>query len=397
MVKMRRISANYIYTVNTLPLKNGIVELDDTGKVINIIDTQGDLKESRNLEFYNGIITPGFINTHCHLELSELKGLLKQNSGLPGFLVKIIKYKQETHDQNSLKAIEGYDRFMRQKGIVAVGDIANTNRTIHTKKKSKIYYHTFVEAIGLASNSEEIFQRNKSLFEEFLTNNLSASIVPHATYSVSKDLFLKLKKFSESQNSILSIHNQETESENQMFKNKSGDLANTLQKIGIDLKQWKSKGKNSIQSVSEYLPVNNNVLFVHNTYSTKDDILWVNQNFPHAYWCLCPNSNLYIENKLPDINLFNLYSDQITLGTDSLASNTTLSVLDEMKTITNAFKNIEFIKLIQWATLNGAKALKIDDKFGSIEIGKSPGLNLITNFNFEKKQLTQNSEIKVLV
>ncbi|HAF30373.1 MAG TPA: amidohydrolase [Bacteroidales bacterium] len=397
MVKMRRISANYIYTVNTLPLKNCIVELDDTGKVLNIIDTQGDLKESRNLEFYNGIITPGFINTHCHLELSELKGLLKQNSGLPGFLAKIIKYKQETHDQNSLKAIEGYDRFMRQKGIVAVGDIANTNRTIHTKKKSKIYYHTFVEAIGLASNSEEIFQRNKSLFEEFLTNNLSASIVPHATYSVSKDLFLKLKKFSESQNSILSIHNQETESENQMFKNKSGDLANTLQKIGIDLKQWKSKGKNSIQSVSEYLPANNNVLFVHNTFSTIDDILWVNRNFPHAYWCLCPNSNLYIENKLPDIKLFYPYSDQITIGTDSLASNTTLSVLDEMKTITNAFKNIEFIKLIQWATLNGAKALKIDDKFGSIEIGKSPGLNLITNFNFEKKQLTQNSEIKVLV
>lgn len=394
---MRRISANYIYTLNTSPLKNGIVEIDETGKILNIIDNKGKLQESRKLEFYNGIITPGFINTHCHLELSGLKGLLKQDLGLPGFLDKMITYKRGAHDENYLKAIETYDLLMRQKGIVAVGDISNTNRTIHTKKESKIYYHTFVEAIGLASNSQEIFQLNKRLFDEFLTNNLSASITPHAPYSVSKELFLQIKKFSESQNSILSIHNQETESENQMFKNKSGDLADMFKKIGIDLKQWKSTGKNSVESISEYLPANNNVLFVHNTFSIEDDILCVNKNFPHAYWCLCPSSNLYIENKLPDIKLFYPYSDQITLGTDSLASNTTLSILDEMKTITNAFENIEFIKLIQWATVNGAKALKIDDKFGSIEIGKTPGLNLISNFDFEKKQLTHKSEIKVLV
>ncbi len=119
--------------------------------------------------------------------------------------------------------------------------------------------------------------------------------------------------------------------------------------------------------------------------------------FRHAYWCLCPNSNLYIENKLPNINLFSLYSERVTIGTDSLASNTTLSILEEMKTIMRNYEDIDFTELIKWGTLNGAKALKMDDKLGSIEVGKTPGLNLISNFDFNKMQISENSEIKVLV
>ncbi len=276
---MRRISANYIYPVTTLPLKNGIVEVDNTGKIVKIIDTKGELKESRNLEFYNGVITPGFINAHCHLELSGLKGRIKQKTGLPNFLSNIISYRSKNQESNSIKVIESNDSFMRQKGIVAVGDISNTNHTLSVKKKSKIRYHTFIEAIGLSSNSEEIFQSSKKLFEEFSKNNLGVSITPHAPYSVSKELFLQIKNFSELQNSVISIHNQETESENQMFKYKSGKLVDTFQKIGIDLKHWKSTGKNSIQSISEYLPENNNVLFVHNTFSTEKDVLWVHEYF----------------------------------------------------------------------------------------------------------------------
>ena len=70
---MRKIAANYIFPISAKPLKNGIIELDDSGKIVNIIDTKGDLKESAGLEFYNGILVPGFVITHCHLKLSQLK------------------------------------------------------------------------------------------------------------------------------------------------------------------------------------------------------------------------------------------------------------------------------------------------------------------------------------
>jgi cytosine/adenosine deaminase-related metal-dependent hydrolase len=394
---MRRLSANYIYPINKPPLKNGIVEISDEGKVRAIIDTKGELKESRNLEFYNGVITPGFVNTHCHLELSGLKGELKQNAGLPKFLKKVINYRNQGNSSNSFRAIELYDGFMRQKGIVAVGDISNTDLTVTTKIKSEIYYHTFIEAIGLGINFDKVFEVNRELFNGFLNNNLSVSIVPHAPYSVSKELFKQIKELAEIDNSIISIHNQESDSERQFFMNKSGGLVELFNTIGIDLNQWKPTGKNSIESIIDWLPKNNNIIFVHNTFSKKEDVDLVNNKVQNAYWCLCPSSNLYIENKLPDFDIFNQFSDNVTLGTDSLASNTTLSILDEMKTIVKNYNKIEFKKLLQWGTLNGAKALQIENNFGSIEKGKAPGLNLISNFDFEKMQITEKSEVKVLV
>ncbi len=393
---MRRLSANYIYPVNKTPLKNGIVEISDDGKVQAIIDTKGELKESRNLEFYNGIITPGFVNTHCHLELSGLKGKFKQNAGLPNFLKEVINYRNQGSSKASFKAIELYDGLMRQNGIVAVGDISNTDLTITTKIKSEIYYHSFIEAIGLGINFDKVFEASRELFNRFLNNNLSGSIVPHAPYSVSKELFHRIKEFSEINNSIVSIHNQESDSERQFFMNKSGGLVELFRTIGIDLNQWKPTGKNSIESIIDRLPKNNNIIFVHNTFSNKKDVDLVNDKVQNAYWCLCPLSNLYIEDKLPDFDIFNQFSDNVTLGTDSLASNTTLSILDEMKTIVKNYNKIDFEKLLQWGTLNGAKVLQIDKNYGSIEKGKTPGLNLISNFDFEKMQITDKSEIKVL-
>ncbi|MDA3778703.1 MAG: hypothetical protein PF487_00480 [Bacteroidales bacterium] len=86
---MRRISANYVFPVSGKALKNGIVEIDDEGIIRNIIDTHGKLNESRKLEFYNGIIVPGFVNTHCHIELSYLKNKIKKGTGLAEFIKQV--------------------------------------------------------------------------------------------------------------------------------------------------------------------------------------------------------------------------------------------------------------------------------------------------------------------
>ena len=138
------------------------------------------------------------------------------------------------------------------------------------------------------------------------------------------------------------------------------------------------------------------MIFVHNTFSTKEDVELVNQHFENAYWCLCPLSNLNLENQLPDLDIFKKLS-RVTLGTDSLASTDSLSVLEEMKVINQYDPDINFGELLEWATINGARALKIDDKFGSLEIDKTPGINLITDFDFDKMQISAKSEVKVLI
>ena len=83
---MRKISANYVFPITSEPIKNGIIVLDDNNTIIEIIDNGGELKETYNLEFYNGIIVPGFVNTHCHLELSHLKNTIVKGKGMPRFI-----------------------------------------------------------------------------------------------------------------------------------------------------------------------------------------------------------------------------------------------------------------------------------------------------------------------
>lgn len=391
---MRRLAANYIFPVTSSPLKNGIVEIDEQGKIIDIIDTKGKLSESRNLEYYNGIIVPGFINTHCHLELSDLKNVFKEKAGLPSFIQQMIEYRKKSRTGFTLQAIEEADQLMHQSGIVAVGDIVNTNTTIETKQKSNIYYHSFVEVSGLGSDYNQRFTEALKLADDYTQQGLPSSIVPHAPYSVSDELFRLIQHEAINRNTIISIHNQESSDENDMFLYGSGKLIEMLKKAEINLSNWQKSGKSSLQSVLSFLPPDNSILFVHNVYTTTQEIQQINKMLPKSFFVFCPLSNWFIENKLPDIPLFLELSDRITLGTDSLASNKTLSVLDEMKLLAKHYPGIAFQELLQWASLNGAKALKIDHRYGSLEKGKTPGINLISNIDFERMQITRSSDIK---
>ncbi len=394
---MRRIAANYIFPISHHPLKNGILEIDEQGTILNLIDTNGDLTESRNLEFYNGVIVPGFVNTHCHLELSELKGKLNQGLTLPGFVSEMIAFKKQSDSANSLSAMVLHDDLMQRNGIVAVADIVNTNKSIEVKQNSKIYYHTFIEALGLHNESNKVFNNNLTLYNQFVKAGLNSSIVPHAPYSVSEGLFKLIREFAEENNSIVSIHMQESSFENEMFSAKKGKLVELFNRIGIDLSNWIPTGKSSFESTTKHLPNKNTILFVHNLYSSFHEIKEASRGFKNAYFVLCPLSNYFIENKYPDLTNFIPFSDQITIGTDSLASNNTLSILEEMKTLVKINAGLSFERVLQWATLNGAKALQIDKSIGSIEIGKKPGINLITDFDFTNMNITDKSTVRVLI
>ena len=290
-----------------------------------------------------------------------------------------------------IEAIIDADKEMQRNGIVAVGDISNSDISIETKEESKIYYHTFAEVFGLNNDKASVIFNNAKK----IISKAKGSVVPHAPYSVSKELFNLIKLNAEKDSDIISIHNQESISENQLFENNSGDLYNFFLKRGFISKKFSDTKKNSLQSVIDLLPKNNTIL-VHNTYSKKADIELSASYFNNNYWAICPKSNLFIENKLPNFDLFKEHKENLIIGTDSLASNTELSILSEIKTISENYSKFSLNDLLKFATINGAEALQIDDKYGSLEIGKAPGINLITKVNLEKQILTTDSKITVL-
>jgi len=382
---MHKITADYIFPVSSKPIKNGVVVVDDDGEIL-ALDKRED-HDPASLEIHNGVIVPGFINTHCHLELSHMKGVAPTGTGLIPFISTVVKHRDVPQEQVD-EAIEKADQEMWDAGIVAVGDISNKTDTAATKAKSPIRYYTFVEMFDFLTN--DMAQKTFDGYWEVYKNqsgegNNRKSAVPHAPYTVSPKLFELINQANGTpasnggQHSTVSIHNQETPHEDQFFLTKEGALVDFYTGFGIDLSSFQANGKRAIYYAMQHMDPSQRTLFVHNTMTTNEDVKaahdWGGGN---VFWATCANANLYIENRMPDYRRFIGNGAKMTIGTDSLTSNWQLSVLDEMKTIARFQSYLDFETLLKWATLNGAEALGFADDLGSIEVGKTPGLNLLS-------------------
>jgi cytosine/adenosine deaminase-related metal-dependent hydrolase len=374
---MRYISADQIFSGQSFLPSNTVIVLNDQNVVIDLIDKQkGAIEES---EHYKGIISPGFINTHCHLELSHLKNKISQKTGIVNFALDVVKKRNNTEIELQLEAIDSADKQMYEQGIVAVGDISNTTISIAKKKDSSIYYHTFIELIGLnPEKADPIFEHGLELTRQFTESHLSNSLSAHAPYTVSKELIAKIITNCSKEKKPTSIHNQESISENNFFISKSGEILNLYSDLNISIDFFKPTFKTSLQSILNVLNSDINTLLVHNTFTNAEDIEVANQIHKHLFWCLCPNANLYIENSLPNLELLIEMNCNLTLGTDSLASNSNLSIIDEINTIKQHYPAVDIETLLKMATYNGAKFLGIENKYGLITKNNTCGLNVIT-------------------
>lgn len=410
---MRKLTADIVFPVATPPIPNGVVVTDEQGKIL-AIDRRED-HDPATLQTHRGAIVPGFVNAHCHLELSHMKGVAPTGTGLLPFLKTVVNHRNVSQEQIDA-AIEQGDREMWEAGIVAIGDICNKADTAAVKSRSRIRYYSFVEMFDFLSDerAQQTFDGYHEVFaQQSDENGNQKSCVPHAPYTVSKTLFKLINAANskiENRNSKLtvSIHNQETPHEDQFFRDKTGDFREFYQSFGIPLDGFEPSGRPSIYYALENMDPQHRTLFVHNTETQPEEIRFTHARASQSaignppdqgrgaiFWCSCPNANLYIENRLPNYRYFIENEAVVCLGTDSLTSNWQLSILEEMKTIARFQSYVGFETLLRWATLNGAMALGFESDLGSIEVGKTPGLNLLDID--ENLLLKQNTKVKRLV
>ncbi len=394
---MRKIQADYIFPISSSPIKNGILIFENDGTIIDLIDPAHTPYLLQDIETFNGVLCPGFVNAHCHLELSHLRGKITEKKGMANFISEILQHRFKLNDDEQQQYFEDAENEMLQNGIVAVGDISNFPSTLSIKQKGKLYYHTFVEVLALDPALAEVkLQEGKILAEQFKNvPNGNSSVVPHAPYTVSTEL-LDLINLSAG-DSPLCIHLQESAAEIEFCSSHSGPFAELFTKLNFNFSYSHPNGFKPIKHILNHLNTKNNVALVHNTYTTIEDIKWANNIHKNLYWCLCPNANLYIENRLPAVMDFIEEESKIIIGTDSLASNHQLSVLEELKTISNAFPTVELKDLLKWSTLNGAEFLQIENIFGSFDKGKKPGVVLLENVDLKNLMLNNNSTEKKIL
>jgi cytosine/adenosine deaminase-related metal-dependent hydrolase len=391
---MKRFSAQYIITNSGPPLKRAVITTEDDGTILSIEDTGGYLEEKHSLEFHNGIIIPGFVNCHCHLELSHMKGSVAQGSSLAGFLGQI-RNNRDNNSETIITAAYSADNEMYSEGIVLCADICNTSLSFNIKKESRISYINLLEVFGI--DPEKAGRRMDEIIKvaETAENmNLPFSVVPHSAYSLSLSLLHMLRNKTDN-NKVTSIHFMETSGEKAFLKNHSGPLMDSF-KLSGSIPSGLETVKSHVDAVLNEITLSGNLILVHNTFAGRETIRKIRER-KNLFWCLCPNSNIYIENEIPPLDLLIEEDCEIVIGTDSLASNNKLSILGELKTLQLKFPDLSIEELVRWATINGSKALGEDSRFGKIETGKKPGLLLLQNIDLINMKFLPESFVTRLI
>ena len=390
---MRKIRAQYIFDGIRLR-KNAMLVLSNS-EIVSVIDLPDSAVEEAGVEFYNGIVCPGFVNAHCHLELSHLESHIPQGTGLPTFVAAVAQ--SRTTQAFSLEACKQADEYMAAQGIVAVGDISNSTDSFQVKAQSSITYHTFIELFDLFRDSTPIFSQGKELFRAYPLKN-RVSLSPHAPYSCSNKLLAKISAHAAEYQYPVTIHNQEHESENELFQHGKGHLYDMICRNHGDV-TLVPRAKSSLHSVLPKLEECAHILFVHNIYTSEHDIDLLQQTRErNSYtFVLCPRSNKYINTMLPPVDMFLSRAVPMAIGTDSLASNSSLSMLEEMRCLQEAFPEFTLEKLLQSATYNGACALQMQSKIGSFTPRKIPGVLLLEHLDLSQLHITPQTKVRVLV
>ncbi|HLN20229.1 MAG TPA: amidohydrolase family protein [Bacteroidales bacterium] len=381
---MRRFSAQYVITNSGPVLKRAIISVDEEGRIVGVEDTGGNLPEERNIEFYNGIIVPGFVNCHCHLELSHLGKSIPEGTGLLNF-IEHVRNNRSLSAENIISAAEAEDKAMYRRGISLCADICNTADTFQLKTTSLVKYHNFIELFGIdPSGAGKRINEALQLIDEAGKKGLNATLTPHSFYSVSAELF-NLLLIKAGKNKISTIHFMESPHERQYLLNNSGPIPSSYLRWGL----LKSKTHPAdYKTLLRQLP--GTLILVHNTFIDQEDINLAKER-GNIFFCLCPVSNNFIENSKPPIDMLIKNGCDLVIGTDSLASNRKLDIMSEMISLQLSFPELIITDMVRWATINGAVALNEEQEFGAIEIGKKPGLVLIENADLQNMKLLPES------
>ena len=395
---MKRIAAKYIYPLDSVsPIVGGFVEVEDDGTVIRT----GKCEDPGSEEvFLDGAIVPGFVNTHCHIELSSMWKLFRKGTGMAGFIDQINALRDTKTPEEKKADIARWMDTLYRRGVSAMADISNCDDSFAIKASSPIYTRTFLEVFGTEpEDCEDVIQGVLALKKKADEAGIDAAPTPHACYTMSPEL-VTASSAEGLKSGFLSFHSEETPEEEDMLKYGKGAMWDNRKAAGMSTPPV--TGKSSLMYFIDRLekvhpaPFDEHILLVHEVCMDQEGIDAVKAKMSNAYIALCPLSNIYIHDALPPVMLMRKNGLNLTIGTDSLSSNDDLDIVKEMFCLQENFPEVPLGEILQWSSLNGAKFLSKEDTFGSLAPGKRPGIVYIDHLTGEGKLSSASSSTRIL-
>ena len=394
-MSVRRIAASYVYTVDSEPIRNGYVEYDDADGTILSVGKCADGED-----VLPSAVVPGFVNAHCHVELSHLHGKFRKGTGMAGFIDQINELRDWAGYDVKVELTRKWMDKMWNDGVSAMADISNDDSSFEVKKSHPMYTRTFLEVFGSEPEMcEGVMADVSDLNQKARKAGIDAAPTPHSCYTMSPQL-LSASAAAGLESGFLSYHSQESQEEEDLLMSGSGAMYENRKRSGMSTPPV--TGESSLKYFIERLsaaspaPYDQNILLVHNVCLKQDDIDALKKVMENPYFAICPLSNIFIHNALPPVGLMRENGLAIALGTDSLSSNDDLDIVKELVCLHEAFPDVPMDEMLEWACLNGARFLKKDDMLGSLTPGKKPGIVLVENMDADGFVTSQSRSVRII-
>ena len=377
-----RVTAEFVYTLDTEPVRNGFVEYDDAdGRIISV----GQCAPGETVS--PGALVPGFVNAHCHIELSHLHKKFRKGTGMAGFIDQINELRDWAGRETKVQLTRQWMDKMWDDGVSAMADISNDDSSFEVKKEHPIYTRTFLEVFGSEPHMCEGVMNEVAQLQAIADETgIDAAPTPHSCYTMSPQL-LSASAAKGLESGYLSYHSQESQEEEELLMSGSGAMYENRKRSGMSTPPV--TGESSLRYFLDRLadvkqaPYDEHILLVHNVCLQQSDIDALKKVMNNPFFAICPLSNIFIHNALPPIDLMRGNGLDIALGTDSLSSNDDLDMMKELACLHANFPQVSMPELLTWASLNGARFLGKEDIYGSLTPGKRPGIVRVSDIDAE--------------
>jgi len=377
---MKVLTAAYVLPVSGPMIPDGAILIDD-GRIV-AIGTRGEILLSHGSddheEFPHAVLMPGLVNAHTHLDLLNFDGRSASGNALEffDFLAHSWNHSRKLTPAARRQCIDDGIRQLVRSGTTCVGDTGQYVGVIPQAANSQMRMVLFPELLtGGEADILEGYEGAFSQVDEILdckSTRLTAGLAPYAAYTLSRHLLRILSQHARELRAPVKIHAAETFSEMQFFYESTGEIAEKLfPAMGWGNQLPPEHRKTPIQYLDSIGFLENATLIGCNQVP-DGDIEAIARNGARVVHS--PRSNAHLKLGHPPIRKLRDQGIPVALGTDSCGALYSLSLWDEMRFIRNHYPEADQPapdELLKMATLEGAKALGLSDRIGTLQPGRS--------------------------